>query len=659
MADTLFIHLFATLALSLSDYGSKDDFITLERLLDHINTPEDLRKLKPSQLPQVADELREFIIRVIANHPGHLGASLGTVELTVALHYIFNTPYDRIIWDVGHQAYGHKILTGRKDRFASIRCLDGLSGFPSRFESEYDAFGTGHSSTSISAALGMAIASNLKGEKDRQHIAVIGDGAMTGGMAFEGLNNAGAARSNLLVILNDNGMSIDVSTGALSRYFTRMKASKSYNQLKDSVWNMMGGDSDKQYHPKHFISKLTAAMSSLISPKTSNLFEALNFRYFGPIDGHDIPTLLAVLSDLKTIQGPKLLHIVTVKGKGLKQAEEAPTVYHAPGRFDSATGQLLPKRIDLSLAPKYQDVFGKTIIELAKSNPRIVGITPAMPTGCSLSMMMKKMPERVFDVGIAEQHAVTFSAGLAAEGMIPFCNIYSSFMQRSFDQVIHDVALQRLPVVFCLDRAGLVGEDGATHHGAFDLAYFRPIPNLVISAPMNERELRNLMYTAQLPETGLPFVIRYPRGRGVTPRWKTPLEIQPVGKGICVKEGKEAAIVSIGHIGNNGLKAIELAESQCPAKQFGLYNMIYLKPLDEELLQEVFEKYPRIVTLEDGVLNGGLYSAVCEFAARHHYSNPITGIGIPDRFIHQGSIPQLQALCGMDPESIAKVLLGR
>ena len=637
--------------------GFPHKHLTLETLLDSIRIPQDLRKLKVQQLQQVADQLREYIIQVIASHPGHLGASLGTVELTVALHYVFNTPYDRIVWDVGHQAYGHKILTGRKDRFASIRCKGGLSGFPCMDESEYDAFGTGHSSTSISAALGMAVASKLKGETDRQHIAVIGDGAMTGGMAFEGLNNAGVSKSNILVILNDNGMSIDASSGALSKYFTRMAASRSYNHIKNSVWDIMGGDKHYPNDPKRFISKITGAFKSLISTRTGNLFEAMNFRYFGPIDGHDLPTLVAVLKDLKTIQGPKLLHIVTTKGKGLKPAELSPILYHAPGRFDSQTGELISKGINLSLAPKYQDVFGKTIIELARSNEKIIGITPAMPTGCSLNMMMKKMPQRVFDVGIAEQHAVTFSAGLAAEGMVPFCNIYSSFMQRAYDQVIHDVALQHLPVVFCLDRAGLVGEDGATHHGAFDLAYFRPIPNLVISAPMNERELRNLMYTAQLPGRKAPFVIRYPRGRGVTPRWKTPLEAMEIGKGYCLCQGSGTAIVSIGHIGNNALKAFDLIRGTGKEANFGLYNMVFLKPLDETLLHEIFQKYERIITLEDGVRQGGLGSAVCEFAAANHYTKTLVCLGLPDKFIAHGTVAELQKECGIDPEGIARCLL--
>lgn len=629
--------------------------LRMENPFDSIRTPDDLKSLSLTELEAVADALRDYIIRMVSSHPGHLGASLGTVELTVALHYIFNTPYDRIIWDVGHQAYGHKILTGRKDLFATNRTYGGISGFPSMAESEYDAFGAGHSSTSISAALGMATASVLKGETDRQHIAVIGDGAMTGGLAFEGLNNAGVSRSNILVILNDNGMSIDVSSGALSKYFTRMTASKSYNHFKNSVWDMMGGNT-RPYYPKRFISKISGAIKALISPQASNLFESLNFRYFGPIDGHDLHTLVEVLQDLKTIQGPKLLHVVTKKGKGLKEAEKAPTLYHAPGKFDVRTGKLIPSGINLSLAPKYQDVFGKTIIELAKANPGIVGITPAMPTGCSLNMMMKKMPERVFDVGIAEQHAVTFAAGLAAEGMVPFCNIYSSFAQRAYDQIIHDVALQKLPVVFCLDRAGLVGEDGATHHGAFDLAFLRPIPGLIISAPMNERELRNLMYTAQLPDQKTPFVIRYPRGRGVTPRWKTPLEIQPVGKGVCLCEGGDTAILSIGAIGNNAKKAIEMARAQS-GKEFGHYNMIYLKPLDEALLHEVFKRYQRIITLEDGVINGGLASAVCEFAAQNGYTQKLIPLGLPDRFVTHGSVAELHKECGIDAESIAKMIL--
>lgn len=626
----------------------------LPKLLDNIQFPSDLKKLPLQDLPELSQELRQFIINVISHHPGHLGASLGTVELTVALHYVFNTPYDRIIWDVGHQAYTHKILTGRKDVFYTNRCLHGLSGFPFMAESPYDAFGTGHSSTSISAALGMAIASKLKGETDRQHIAIIGDGAMTGGLAFEGLNNAGVSKSNILVILNDNGISIDESSGALSKYFTKITASHSYNHLKNHVWDLLGGNSNYGEDSRTFLSSISGALKALFF-RQSNLFESLNFRYFGPIDGHDVENLVSVLRNLKKIQGPKVLHIITTKGKGLKNAEDKPTLYHAPGKFNSETGEILKPSINLSLAPRYQDVFGKTIIELAKHNDKIVGITPAMPTGCSLTMMMKKMPERVFDVGIAEQHAVTFSAGLASQGMIPFCNIYSSFMQRAYDQIIHDVALQKLQVIFCLDRAGLVGEDGATHHGVFDLAYFRPIPNLIIASPMNERELRNLMYTAQLNNHG-PFVIRYPRGRGVTPRWKTPLEEMTIGRGTCIQEGKNTAIVSIGHIGNQALKAIKQAEIQSGGS-FGLYNMIFLKPIDEELLHTVFKKYKKIITLENGVVTGGLSSAIAEFAIQHHYNQEIVSLGIPDRFIFQGSIAELQKECGIDTESILALLL--
>ncbi len=628
----------------------------MDSLLSHINTPDDLRRLSPEQLQQVADQIRAYIIEVLATHPGHLGASLGTVELTVALHYVFNTPYHRLVWDVGHQAYAHKILTGRREQFPSIRCEGGLSGFPSRQESVYDSFGTGHSSTSISAVLGMAVASKLKGETDRQHIAVIGDGAMTGGMAFEGLNHAGVAKSDILVILNDNGMSIDASTGALHTYFTRITASKRYNRIKNSMWVRMGGDKARRFAPKRFITDVLRATRSFFRP-SGNLFEAMNFRYFGPIDGHDLHTLVEVLQDLKTIQGPKLLHIVTTKGKGLRQAEQSPIVYHAPGAYEPETGKLLKKSINLRLAPRYQDVFGKTIIELARQNPKIVGITPAMPTGCSLHMMMKKMPERVFDVGIAEQHAVTFSAGLAAEGLRPFCNIYSSFVQRAYDQIIHDVALQKLPVVLCLDRAGLVGEDGPTHHGAFDLAFLRPIPNLVVSAPMNEQDLRNLMFTAQLENQYGPFVIRYPRGRGVMPRWKTPLRALPIGKGVRLCEGDDTAVLWLGHIGNAVLEAVDLAREKGCRKLFGLYNMLFLKPLDEELLHDAFRNYRRVITVEDGVLEGGFGSAVCEFAAAHHYTTPIRCLGLPDRFVPHAPLSALHTHCHLDPQSLCHLLL--
>ncbi len=671
----------------------------MENLLENIRWPEDLRKLPADALPALAEELRAYIIQVMASHPGHLGSSLGVVELTVALHYVFNTPYDRIVWDVGHQAYPHKILTGRRDRFPSIRTLDGLSGFPTPFESEYDAFATGHSATSISAALGMAVASKLRGETKRQHIAVIGDGSMTGGLAFEGLNNAGVSNSNILVILNDNGISIDKSTGALSRYFTKISTSRRYNNMKNRVWNQLGKNATGQ-GARHALSRMTGAVKSLFF-KQGNLFEALDFRYFGPVDGHDVPTLIRTLEALKQIQGPKLLHIVTTKGKGLKTAEAEPTLFHAPGQFDSRTGELIKPGINLSLAPRYQDVFGKTIIELARQNPRIVGITPAMPTGCSLNLMMKKMPERTFDVGIAEQHAVTFAAGLAADGMIPFCNIYSSFMQRAYDQVIHDVALQKLPVVFCLDRAGIVGEDGATHHGAFDLAYFRPIPNLTIASPLNERALRNLMFTAQSGQYGA-FVIRYPRGRGVTPRWKTPLELLPPGQGQTLREGRRIAFVSLGHIGNTAIAATrgylrEIGADWDDATQGpGLFDMIYLKPLDTALLAHIFAHYDLVYTLEDGVIDGGLGSAVCEYAAAMRapgdgsqatddvktsddfhatasaqspatpHATPavkttavpeIHRLGMPsDRFVLHGPVEALQHQCGYAKEDLLDIL---
>lgn len=627
--------------------------IFVQKLLDTITNPNDLKKLELEDLPLVSEELRQYIIDVIANNPGHLASSLGTIELSVALHYVFDTPDDRIVWDVGHQAYPHKILTGRKDIFHTNRTYGGISGFPSIKESPYDAFGTGHSSTSISAALGMAVASQLKGENTRQHIAVIGDGAMTGGLAFEGLNNAGASKSNLLVILNDNGISIDKSTGALSKYFTKISTSRSYNSLKNSVWNLLGGSANFGRESRNFLSTMSTAFKSLFF-RQSNLFESLNFRYFGPVDGHDVEGLVKILEQLKSIQGPKILHIITKKGKGLERAEQDPILYHAPGKFDRETGKRIIPKIDLSLAPKYQDIFGKTIIELAKQNPAIVAITPAMPTGSSLHWMMKKMPERVFDVGIAEQHAVTFAAGLAAQGMLPFCNIYSSFMQRAYDQIIHDVALQNLPVILCLDRGGLVGEDGATHHGAFDLAYLNPIPNLIISAPLNESELRSLMFTAQSSNKG-PFVIRYPRGRGVTPRWKTPMEELPIGKGRCLKEGDNIAVLSIGHIGNTASDAIDTAKEK--GLNIGHYDMRYLKPLDEELLHQAFRKYKVLISLEDGVIKGGLGSSICAFAAKYHYPNQIITMGIPDYFVGHGSMDKLHAECKIDEQAILETIL--
>ncbi|MEC8273766.1 MAG: 1-deoxy-D-xylulose-5-phosphate synthase, partial [Bacteroidota bacterium] len=605
--------------------------ITLS-LLENINIPQDLKQLKSSDLPQVCDELRQFIIDVVSTKGGHFGASLGVVELTVALHYIFNTPYDQLVWDVGHQAYGHKILTGRKDRFHTNRIYKGISGFPKRSESEYDTFGVGHSSTSISGALGMAVASNYKGEKDKQHIAVIGDGSMTAGLAFEGLNHAGIEKSNLLVILNDNCMSIDPNVGALKEYLTDIATSHTYNKVKDDVWNLLGKISKFGPNAQAIASKLENAMKSALL-KQSNYFESLNFRYFGPVDGHDVVHLSKVLNDLKDIPGPKILHCLTKKGKGYEPAEKgSPTKWHAPGLFDKNTGEIIKSVSSSPEPPKYQDVFGKTIIELAKKNDKIMGVTPAMPTGCSLGMMMEELPKRAFDVGIAEQHAVTFSAGLATQGMVPYCNIYSSFMQRAYDQVVHDVAIQNLNVVFCLDRGGLVGADGPTHHGVYDMAYFRCIPNMVVSAPMNEQELRNLMYTAQLPNQG-PFSIRYPRGKGVMLDWQTPFEEIPVGQGRQLSDGDEIAILTIGHVGNFATKAIEELETYSIAH----YDMRFVKPLDEKLLHQIFKKHSKVITVEDGCIQGGFGSAVIEFMADHNYQAQIKRLGIPDKYVEHGT----------------------
>lgn len=579
----------------------------ISTILNHINLPKDLRQLNQEQLPQLAKELREFIIDIVATKEGHLGASLGVVELTLALHYVFNTPKDQLIWDVGHQAYGHKILTGRRDNFHTNRQKGGISGFPNREESEYDAFGVGHSSTSISAALGMAIASQLKGE-DNQHIAVIGDASIASGMAFEGLNHAGVTNANLLVILNDNAIGIDPSVGALKQYLTNVKKGKE---------------------------------------KQDNIFEALNFDYSGPIDGHDLPLLISELERLKSVKGPKFLHVITTKGKGLKQAEEDQVKYHAPGKFDSVTGDILPKKEEIQ-APKFQDVFGHTIVELAKMNKSIVGITPAMPTGSSLKYMMEQIPERAFDVGIAEQHAVTLAAGMATQGLIVFCNIYSTFLQRAYDQVIHDVALQKLPVIFCLDRAGLVGEDGATHHGVFDLAYLRCIPNMIIFAPRNEIELRNIMYTAQL---GLdhPIAIRYPRGRGSVIDWKQPFSEIKIGEGFLLKKGKKLAVLSVGAIASN----VEEAISKCEANHvISHYDMRFIKPLDINLLHTIFKMYKEIVTIEDGVISGGFGSSILEFAASNGYSVSIKTLGIPDVFIEHASVKQQHQSVGIDVESL-------
>jgi 1-deoxy-D-xylulose-5-phosphate synthase len=615
--------------------------------LDNIQFPEDLKNLKSNDLPQVCDDLRQFIVDVVSTKGGHFGASLGVVELTVALHYVFNTPYDQLVWDVGHQAYGHKILTGRKDRFHTNRIYNGISGFPKRSESEYDTFGVGHSSTSISGALGMAVASNYKNEKDKQHIAVIGDGSMTAGLAFEGLNHAGIENSNLLVILNDNCMSIDPNVGALKEYLTDIATSHTYNKVKDDVWNLLGKVSKFGPNAQAIAAKLENAMKSALL-KQSNYFESLNFRYFGPVDGHDVVHLSKILNDLKDIPGPKILHCLTKKGKGYEPAEKgSPTKWHAPGLFDKNTGEIIKSTSTSPQPPKYQDVFGKTIIELAKENDKIMGITPAMPTGCSLGMMMKEMPDRAFDVGIAEQHAVTFSAGLATQGMVPFCNIYSSFMQRAYDQVVHDVAIQNLNVVFCLDRGGLVGADGPTHHGVYDMAYFRCIPNMVVSAPMNEQELRNLMYTAQLPNKG-PFSIRYPRGKGVMVDWQTPFEEIPVGKGRKVSDGNEIALVTIGHVGNFAQEAISELDTYSVAH----YDMRFVKPLDEALLHEVFKKHDKVITVEDGCIQGGFGSAIIEFMADHNYKAQVKRLGIPDIYVEHGTQPELWRECEYDKQAI-------
>ncbi|MBK6344779.1 MAG: 1-deoxy-D-xylulose-5-phosphate synthase [Bacteroidales bacterium] len=621
------------------------------KLLQIINSPSDLRKLSEEELPLLCAEIRQFIIDVISANPGHLGASLGAVELAVAIHYAYDTPNDKLIWDVGHQAYAHKIITGRRDLFYTNRTYHGISGFPKMSESEYDAFGVGHSSTSISAALGMAIAARLQKNTGEKHVAVIGDGSMTGGMAMEALNNAGVAKSNLLVILNDNGIAIDKNVGAMREYLLDIVTSRAYNKLKDKVWKLMGGNTRYGKNSRAVVKQIGNALKSTILNK-SNLFEAFNFRYFGPVDGHDVVRLAKLLQDIKKIPGPKLLHVVTVKGKGFEKAEQDQILYHSPGMFDKTTGEIIEKPCK-SLPPKYQHVFGKTIIELAEKNDKIVGVTPAMPSGCSLNMMMSVMPDRAFDVGIAEQHAVTFSAGMAARGLLPFCNIYSSFMQRAYDQVIHDVALQGLNVVFCLDRGGLVGEDGPTHHGAYDLAYFRAIPGLTISAPMNELELRNLMYTAQLKNKG-PFVIRYPRGRGMSTGWKQPFEEIIVGTGRKIRDGEKIAILSIGHPGNFVAEACRILQTE--GISAGHYDMRFLKPLDENILHEVFAKYKAVITIEDGTITGGLGSAVLEFMADHGYQAPVKRLGIPDRFVTSAKPEELYAECGFDVDGIVKTV---
>lgn len=621
------------------------------KLLSTIQLPSDLRKLREDQLPQVSKELRQYIIDLVSKKGGHFGASLGVVELTVALHYVFNTPFDQLVWDVGHQAYGHKILTGRRDVFHTNRLYKGISGFPKRSESEYDAFGVGHSSTSISAALGMAVAANRKKE-NRNVVAVIGDGAMTAGMAFEGLNHAGIEKSNLLVVLNDNCMSIDPNVGALKEYLSDITTSHTYNKMKDEMWNLLGKISKFGPDAQKIASKVSDTLKAALL-KQSNLFESLQFRYFGPIDGHDVDRLVKVMKDLKDIPGPKILHVLTTKGKGFKFSEEGnPTLWHAPGLFDKTTGKIIKAVTNEPQAPKYQDVFGHTMVELAEKNPKIMGITPAMPSGSSLNIMMKAMPERAIDVGIAEQHAVTFSAGLATQGMIPFCNIYSSFMQRAYDQVVHDVALQNLHVVFCLDRGGLAGADGPTHHGAFDIAYFRCIPNMVVSAPMNEAELRNLMFTAQLDKNAVPFSIRYPRGQGVMPEWKTPFEEIKIGTGRKINDGKDIAILTIGHPGNFAAEArVELKKSGVNAAH---YDMRFVKPIDEAMLHEVFSKFDKVITVEDGCIQGGFGSAVIEFMVDHNYKAEVKRLGIPDKWIEHGEQAELWEECGFDVNAIVE-----
>ena len=624
--------------------------------LSQIKNPDDLRKLfKSDDLIQVSDELRQYIVDVISEiGNSHFGASLGVVELSVALHYVFNTPEDQLVWDVGHQAYGHKILTGRRESFHTNRLKGGISGFPKRSESEYDTFGVGHSSTSISAALGMAVANRIKDLKNMQHIAVIGDGAMTAGLAFEGMNHAGFEKdANLLVILNDNCMSIDPNVGALKEYLTDITTSHTYNKVKDEVWKLLGKISAFGPDAQSIASKVSNALKGSLL-KQSNLFEALNFRYFGPVDGHDVTSLVKVLEDLKDIPGPKILHCITRKGAGYKFSEEGdPTKWHAPGIFNKETGEIVKIIPKSPQAPKYQDVFGHTIVELAEKNKKIVGVTPAMPSGSSLNIMMKAMPERSFDVGIAEQHAVTFSAGMATQGLVPFCNIYSSFMQRAYDQVIHDVALQNLNVVFCLDRGGLVGADGATHHGAYDLAYMRCIPNMVVSAPMNEEELRNLMFSAQLEDKG-PFTIRYPRGNGVMLDWKTPFKEIKTGKGRKITNGEDIAILSIGHPGNFAQEAI--AKMSDSGISIAHYDMRFVKPLDEMLLHEIFSKFKKIITIEDGCIMGGFGSAIIEFMADQKYQSEVVRLGIPDEYIHHGTQEELWDECGFDVAAIIKTI---
>lgn len=628
-------------------------------LLNKIQSPADLRKLSLDELPRLCQQLRKDIIEEVAVNPGHLGSSLGATEITVACHYVFNTPEDRIVWDVGHQAYGHKILTGRRENFCNNRKLDGLMPFPSPLESEYDTFTCGHASNSISAALGMAVAANLT-KQQRHVVAIIGDGAMSGGLAFEGLNNVSSQPNDLLIILNDNDMSIDRAVGGMEQYLLKLDTNETYNRLRFKASQWLHDKGLLNDERRKGLLRFNNALKSALSHQ-QNMFEGMNIRYFGPFDGNNVGELVRILRQLKNMKGPKLLHLHTKKGKGYEPAEKSATVWHAPGKFDPETGKRIVQD-RTNEPPKFQDVFGKTLLELAKKNPRIVGVTPAMPTGCSLNIMMNAMPERTFDVGIAEAHAVTFSAGMAKDGLQPFCNIYSAFSQRAYDSIIHDAAILNLPVVLCLDRAGLVGEDGATHHGAFDMAFLRPIPNLTIASPMDERELRRLMYTAQLPDKGT-FVIRYPRGNGVLTDWECPLKEIEVGTGRRLHDGWDVAVLSIGPIGNDVEKAIKLiegaespnAESTCPS--IAHYDMRFLKPLDDKLLEEVANRFSRIITIEDGVRNGGLGSAVTEWMSDHGYTPQITRMGMPDHFVEQGTVQQLREICGIDIESIKRQLM--
>jgi 1-deoxy-D-xylulose-5-phosphate synthase len=623
-------------------------------LLANINTPEDLRRLDRAQLVQVCDELRQFIIDNVSIYGGHFGASLGVVELTVAAHFVFNTPDDQLVWDVGHQAYGHKILTGRRDNFHTNRLYKGLSGFPKRKESPFDTFGVGHSSTSISAALGMSVASHYKQEKLRQHIAIIGDGAMTAGMAFEGMNHAGDVPNNMIIILNDNCMSIDPNVGALKEYLTDITTSHTYNRVRDEVWKLLGKVSAFGKSAQEIVGRIEEGLKTTIL-KQSNLFESLNLRYFGPVDGHDIDHLVSVLEDLKHIPGPKILHAVTVKGKGYGPAEKDQTKWHAPGKFDKITGEIKKKVFDTPQPPKFQDVFGHTLVELAEQNDKIVGVTPAMPSGSSLNIMMKTMPHRAFDVGIAEQHAVTFSAGMATQGLTVFCNIYSSFMQRAYDQVVHDVCIQELPVVFCLDRAGLAGADGPTHHGAYDLAFMRCIPNMVVASPMNEEELRNLMYTASLTdfkEHKAAMTIRYPRGEGVMPDWRKPFQKITIGQGRQLRTGDDVAILTVGPVGNLAAQACDILEKD--GLSVAHYDMRFVKPLDDALLHQVFQQHKKVVTVEDGTIVGGFGSAVAEWMLDHGYSAAIKRLGMPDAIVEHGEQMELYEECGYHPAGIAE-----